>query len=326
MRMVSSDRLGPPDDYAIVERPLPEPEEGQLLIRVEAVSLGYADVLAAAGGYQVTPPLPFVPGTEASGIVVASGPNVRGPVVRDKVVVSRFGGCLADHVLAAEREVSPMPASMSFEQAASYRSNYATALHALKDRAKIQEGETLLVLGAAGGVGTAAVQIGRRLGARVIAGASSEAKRRFALDQGAHQILDYGVEKWRAQLKELTDGKGVGVVFDPVGGGLFEQAFRSLAWGGRHVVIGFVAGPIPRLPANLPLLKGAALLGADIRQFYLKEAEAAAANDRQIRSWCDEGLQPPVGRLFDFSDFRAAMTAASSGTSLGKVVIRVGPH
>lgn len=323
MRAISADQLGPPENYSIVERALPEPGEGQVLVRVHAVSLGYADVLAAAGGYQVTPPLPFVPGTEAAGTVIAVGPGVSKAAVGDDVLVSRFGGCLADHVLAAEREIHAKPKGMTFEQASSYRSNYATALHALKDRAALAAGETLLVLGAAGGVGTAAVQIGKLMGARVIAGASTQAKRDFALAQGADEVLDYSAENWREPLKALTGGRGVDVVFDPVGGALFEPAFRSLAWKGRHIVIGFAGGPIPRLPANLPLLKGAALLGADIRQFNLKEPELAQANDRQIVAWCEAGLHPPIGSLFEFEDFRAAMTTASKGESLGKVVVRV---
>lgn len=324
MRVVSADTLGPPENYAIVETPLPTPGAGEILVRIRAVSLGYADALLATGGYQVKPPLPFVPGTEAAGIVVAAGGDVAHVKAGDAVVVMRFGGCLADHVLAKAGEVFPMPEGMSFEQASSYRSNYSTAYHALKDRAALQPGETLLVLGAAGGVGTAAVQIGKRMGARVIAGASSAAKRDFARAQGADDVLDYSAENWREPLKALTGGRGVDVIFDPVGGAVFEPAFRSLAWGGRHIVIGFAGGDgIPRLPANLPLLKGAGLLGADIRQFYLKEPEKALANDAQIARWCSEGLHPPVGTLFDFADYRAALTSASTGASLGKIVVRV---
>lgn len=323
IRIISAERLGPPECYALVEQPMPQPGEGEVLVRIRAVSLGYADVLLAAGGYQVTPPLPFVPGTEASGTVAAVGSGVSGVAEGDRVSVGRFGGCLADHVLAREEEVFPIPSGMGFEQASSYRSNYATAYHALKDRAALQREETLLVLGAAGGVGSAAVQIGKRLGARVIAGASTAEKRAFAQAQGADDGLDYSRADWRDALKALTGGRGVDVVFDPVGGALFEPAFRSLAWGGRHIVIGFTGGDIPRLPANLPLLKGAALLGADIRQFYIKEPAKAAANDAQIARWCAEGLQPPVGTVFAFADFREAMAAAAKGTSLGKVVVRV---
>jgi NADPH2:quinone reductase len=323
MRSVRAEAFGPPESYRIVENPLPVPGVGEVLVRIRAVSLGYSDVLVSAGGYQVKPPLPFVPGSEASGTVVAVGENVARFAAGDPVVVVRFGGVLADHVLARADELAAMPAGMSFEEAASYSTNYATALHALKDRAALQPGETLLVLGAAGGVGTAAVQIGKRLGARVIAGASSEAKRRFALERGADAVVDYSVAGWRDALRELTGGKGPDVNFDPVGGALFEPAFRSLGWGGRHVVIGFAGGPIPSLPANLPLLKGAALIGADIRQFALKEPDAARANDRQIAEWCAQGLRPPIASLFDFADFRAAMATAGRGESLGKVVVRI---
>lgn len=324
MRSVRADELGPPENYHIVEEPLPEPGEGKVLVRLAAVSLGYADVLLAAGGYQVTPPLPFVPGTEASGVVAAIGPGVTGVAIGDRVVVGRFGGCLADHVVASEAELSPLPEGLNLQEASSYRSNYATAYHALKDRAALAAGETLLVLGAAGGVGTAAVQIGKRMGARVIAGASSERKRSFAAELGADEVLDYSVVGWRDTLKAVTGGKGVDVIFDPVGGALFEPAFRSLAWRGRHIVIGFAGGEIPRLPANLPLLKGAALLGADIRQFYMKEPALAKANDSEIAEMCAQGLRPPLGSVFELTDFREAMRVAGTGKSLGKVVIRTG--
>lgn len=269
MRSVRAEAFGPPDAYRLTEDPMPIPGTGEVLIRIRAVSLGYSDVLVSAGAYQVKPPLPFVPGSEGSGTIVAVGADVTQFAVGDAVNVLRFGGMLADHVLARAEEVTATPREMSFEEAASYRTNYATALHALKDRASIRAGETLLVLGAAGGVGTAAVQIGKRLGAHVIAGASSEAKRRFALVQGADATLDYTVSDWRDALRTLTGGKGPDVNFDPVGGDLLEPAFRSLAWGGRHIVIGFAGGPIPRLSANIALLKGAALVGADIRQFVL---------------------------------------------------------
>ena len=323
MRSVRADAFGPPDAYRLTEDPMPIPGVGEVLVRVRAVSLGYSDVLVSAGGYQVKPPLPFVPGSEGSGTIVAIGADVAQFAVGDAVNVLRFGGMLADHVLAQAHEVMAMPREMNFEEAASYRTNYATALHALKDRATLRAGETLLVLGAAGGVGSAAVQIGKRLGARVIAAASSEAKRQFALTQGADAALDYTLSDWREALRALTGGKGPDVNFDPVGGDLLEPAFRSLGWGGRHVVIGFAGGPIPRLPANLTLLKGAALVGADIRQFALKEPDAARANDQLIAEWCAQGLRPTIATVFDFADFRAAMATAGSGGSLGKVVVRI---
>lgn len=323
IRSIRATELGPPENYTLAESRLPELSDDELLVRIGAVSLGYADVLVSAGGYQVKPAVPFVPGSEGSGTVVAAGRDVTAFAPGDKVSVTRFGGVLADHVIARSSELSAMPPGMTFEEAASYGANYATALHALQDRAAIKAGETLLVLGAAGGVGMAAVQIGKRLGARVIAGASSTRKRQFARDHGADLALDYSLPDWRESLKAMTDGIGPNVVFDPVGGPLFEPAFRSLAWGGRHLVVGFVGGPIPRLPANLPLLKGAALVGVDIRQFALKQPERDLINRSQIATWCAEGLRPPVGSVFEFTDFRAAMHAAAQGESLGKVVVRV---
>lgn len=324
MRSVRATKLGPPENYAMIESPLPLPGPGEVLVRLRAVSLGYADVLVAAGGYQVKPDLPFVPGSEGSGTVAAVGVGVTNVAPGDSVSVTRFSGVLADHVLARAEELTAMPAGMSFEESASYGANYATALYGLKDRGGLKRGETVLVLGAAGGVGMAAVQIAKQLGARVIAGASTDAKRAFAIDYGADLALDYSVPTWRDPLKAITEGKGVDLVFDPVGGDLFEPAFRSLAWGGRHLVVGFVGGPIPRLPANLALLKGAALVGVDVRQFTLKEPEQAQANRAVIARWCAEGMRPPVGTTFDFDDFRAAMAAAAQGASLGKVVVTIG--
>lgn len=323
MRRVMATQLGPPDHYVLVEQPIAPLAPDEVLLRIRAVSLGHADILVSAGRYQVTPALPFVPGSEGSGTVVAVGTAVMGFAPGTPVTVTRPSGVLADHVVAKPAELAPMPEGMSFAEAAAYRSNYATALHALQDRGALRPGETLLVLGSAGGVGIAAVQIGKRLGARVIAGASTEQKRRFACEQGADLALDYSIPDWRGALKAMTGGRGIDLVFDPVGGTLFEPAFRSLAWGGRHLVVGFVGGPIPRLPANLALLKGAALVGVDIRQFALNEPERHRANLACIDAWCTAGLRPPLGRSFDFTEFRAAMVAASHGTSLGKVVVEI---
>jgi NADPH2:quinone reductase len=324
MRVVRADELGPPENFHLVELPVPQPRPGEVLVRMRAASLGYSDVLAAAGRYQVKPPVPYTPGSESAGEVAAVGEGVSRWSVGDRVSIGRFSGAMAEYQLAKPDELHPVPAGMGFLEAAAYRVNYATMLHALKDRARLERGETLLVLGSAGGVGSAAVQLGKRMGARVIAGASSEAKRDFAKALGADQVLDYSQDNWREALKALTDGRGVDVVADPVGGKLFEPAFRSLAWRGRHIVIGFAGGDIPRLPANLPLLKGAALIGADIRQFSIYEPELAAANAAEIERWCEEGLRPPLGTVFDLADFHDAMTTAMSGQSLGKVIVRIG--
>jgi len=324
MRVVCADELGPPENYRLVEQPLPQPGPGEMLVRMRAASLGYSDVLMAAGRYQVKPPVPFVPGSEGSGEIVALGEGLTGYTIGQPVCVTRMSGAMGEYQLARPSDLHPFPASMSFLEASAYRVNYATALHALKDRGQLQPGETLLVLGAAGGVGSATVQIGKLMGALVIAGASTAVKRDFAKALGADEVLDYSVDNWRDALKALTDGRGVDVVADPVGGKVFETAFRSLAWKGRHVVLGFAGGDIPRLPANLPLLKGAALVGADIRQFSLYEPELAAANMARIVRWCEEGLRPPLGTVYDLAHYSEAMTMAFSGQSLGKVILRIG--
>lgn len=323
MRVVLADELGPPENFALVERPVPRPGPGEILVRMHAASLGYSDVLAAAGRYQVKPPVPFTPGSEGSGEIVGLGEGVTGWAIGERVGIGRFSGALAEYVVATPGEIHRFPSALSYLEASGYRVNFATMLHALKDRGQLARGETLLVLGAGGGVGSAGVQIGKKMGARVIAGASTAAKRDFAKALGADEVLDYSVANWRDALKEMTGGRGVDVVADPVGGKVFEPAFRSLAWRGRHVVLGFAGGDIPRLPANLPLLKGAALVGADIRQFTLYEPDLAAANAQQIARWCEEGLRPPLGTVFDLADYHAAMTTAFSGQSLGKVVVRI---
>ena len=217
-----------------------------------------------------------------------------------------------------------MPARLTYAQAAGFRVNYLTALHGLRDRARLAPGERLVVLGAAGGVGMAAVQVGRLLGARVLAVASSDEKRAYALSYGAHSVLDAAAEGWRERLKAACGGSGPDVIFDPVCGPLFEPAFRSLAWGGRHLVVGFVGGPIPALRANLSLMKGAAMVGVDVRQFVLFEPDRARSHLRELLEWTGDGrLVPPVGREFAFDDFRGALEFALTGQGLGKTVLRV---
>jgi NADPH2:quinone reductase len=240
------------------------------------------------------------------------------------VIGGSFGKVFAEYLCVPAATLMPLPAVLSPEAGAAFLVNYQTAAHALIQRAELRAGETLLVLGAAGGTGSAAVQVGKYLGARVIAAASSPEKRAFALAAGADLALDYSLPDWREALKRLCAGGGVDVIFDPVGGELFEPAFRSLAWGGRHLVIGFTGGAIPRLPANLALLKGASLVGVDLRQAAGRDPAMNAANTRRLLGWVEEGsLRPPAGPVFDFADFRGALDAAFSGKSLGKVVLRI---
>jgi NADPH2:quinone reductase len=324
MRQVVADKIDSIADYSLREVPAPEPGEGQVLVRVHACGMGYVDALVAVGGYQVKPPAPFTPGQEMAGTIAALGPGVMGRAVGERVMLSRFGGGLSDYVIADSASAVPLPPAMQFPQAAGFSVNYLTALHGLRDRAGLKPGERLLVLGAAGGVGAAAVQVGKRLGAEVIACASTEDKRTFALAQGADAVLDTDPEGWRDRLKAACGGKGPDVVFDPVCGPLFELAFRSLGWGGRHLVVGFVGGPIPKLPANLTLMKGGALVGVDVRQFQIFEPELARSHMAELLGWvATSRLVPPVGREFALEDFAAAMTWAMSGKGLGKTVIRL---
>jgi NADPH:quinone reductase len=324
MRLVQAQKLDSVDDYQLIDVARPAPAAGQVLIRVHACGMGYVDALVALGRYQVKPPLPFTPGQEIGGVVEAVGEGVSQPKVGERVMVSTFGGGLAEYVVVPVAAVQVIPDAMSYAQAAGFRVNYLTALHGLEDRAALQPGERLLVLGAAGGVGTAAIQVGRLLGAEVIAAASTPEKRAFALAQGAQRVLDTNPDGWRERLKQLCEGRGPDVVFDPVCGPLFELAFRSQSWRGRHLVVGFVGGPIPKLPANLTLMKGASLVGVDVRQFLLFEAERAQSHLRRLLDWVvDERLSPPVGRRFPLGEFAQAMQFATSGTGTGKTVIEM---
>jgi NADPH2:quinone reductase len=324
MRLWRAERLDSIDDYRLVEASLPEPGPGEVRIKVAACGVGYVDALVALGRYQVKPPLPHTPGGEVGGVVDAVGAGVDTLAAGDRVTAQIRGG-FAEFALAPAAAVSRIPAAMSFEQAAGFRVNYLTALHGLRDRAAIAAGERLLVTGAAGGVGLAAVQVGRALGAEVIAAASSEDKRAFALAHGAAAAIDTAAEGWRERLKAVAGGQGVDVVFDPVCGPLFELAFRSLAWRGRHLVVGFAGGPIPALPANLPLMKGAGLIGVDVRQFGLFEPARMAEHLAELLGWVAEGrVTPPVGRVFALAEAREALTYALSGAGIGKTVLRVG--
>ena len=321
MRKVEAQTLESIADYRLVEAAVPAPGPKEVVIEIAACGVGYVDALVSLGRYQVKPPLPHTPGQEAGGWIAAVGAEVEGLAVGDRVMATVRGG-FAEFAVAPAASAVKLPDAMSFGQAAGFRINHLTALHGLRDRAGLQAGERLLVLGAAGGVGMAAVQVGKQLGATVIAAASTEDKRAFALAHGADVAIDTAPEGWRERLKAAGDGRGPDVVFDPVCGPLFEPAFRSLNWGGRHLVVGFAGGPIPALPANLTLMKGAALVGVDVRQFLLFEAERAAAQLSELMAWVADGmLTPPVGRSFAFEDYAAALEFALSGQGAGKTVL-----
>ncbi len=322
MRAIQADRIDSLADYGEVESAVPEPRAGQVRIRIAAIGVGYVDALVALGRYQVKPTPPHVPGTEISGVIDALGEGVAGIAVGDRVLAMGTRG-FADYALAPAAMTVPLPPTLTFEQGASLPLNYLTALHGLRDRAGTNDGEQVLVLGAAGGVGIAAVQVARALGARVIAAASSDEKRAFALVHGAHEAIDTDPQGWRDRLKATLNGAPLNIAFDPVCGPLFEPAFRSLGWGGRHLVVGFVGGPIPALPSNLPLMKGAALVGVDVRQFMLFEAPVAQGHLRKLANWAADGrISPPVGRVFEWNDFGEALTFALGGQGVGKTVLR----
>jgi NADPH2:quinone reductase len=325
MKAVQTADLSSIDNYAMVHLATPQPGPGEVRIKIAACGVGYVDSLVALGRYQVKPPLPHVPGSEIAGVVDAVGPGVTVLRIGERVLAQARGG-FAEYAIAPERAVSRIPDRMSLNQAAGFRVNYGTALHGLRDRAALKAGETLVVIGAAGGVGLAAVQVGRLLGAKVIGVASTDQKRAVVAEVGAGATLNRAVEGWRDRLKTVCPN-GVDVVFDPVSGPLLQPAFRSLAWGGRYLIIGFAGGDIPALPVNLPLLKGAALIGVDYRQFgAVFEADAAAAELRELLAWVAKGdLDVPVGRTFPFGEYREALEYALSGDGTGKTVLVIDP-
>lgn len=323
-RAVRADELGPPENYALVDHDPGPPLPTQVSISIRAAGISFVDVLTAGGGYQVKPPVPFIPGSECAGVVTAVGAEVSGLAIGDRVVASGWGGMFADATNLPARTVRKMPEALSFAEAAVFPVSYATAWHALVDRGSLKAGETLLVLGAGGATGYAAVQIGRHLGARVIGSASSEEKRALATTGGADAVIDARGDDWREQVKAANGGKGVDVVFDPVGGEATDPAFRSLAWNGRHLVIGFPGG-IAALKTNLPLLKGASLIGVDIRQFGIFEPEKSESNRDRVFALAGEGtLRPAVARAYPLEEFRAAMTDAAAGRSAGRIVLVMG--
>jgi NADPH2:quinone reductase len=321
MRAVVADILGPPENYHLIEYDPGPPPAGNVRVGIMAAGISFVDVLTAAGSYQVEPPVPFIPGSECAGIIEAIGDNVQEFAIGDRVVASGWGGMFASHVNLPATVIRKMPDGLPFEEASVFPVSYMTAWHALVDRGRLQAGETLLVLGAGGATGYAAVQIGKFLGAKVIASASSEDKRALALAGGADAAVDARAADWRDQVKAANDGKGVDVVFDPVGGEATEPAFRSLGWNGRHLIVGFPGG-IAALRTNLALLKGGSLIGVDIRQFGIFKPEKSAANRDAVFALADKGtLKPVVAKAYPIESFREAMEDAASGNRAGRIVL-----
>ncbi len=314
--------LAGPDGLVWKEVPTPEPGPGQVRIAIRAASLNFPDILIVQGKYQFKPPLPFVPGSEYAGVVDAVGSGVTRVQVGDAVAALGSIGGFASHGLVDEARVMKLPPGFGFVDAAAFTLTYGTSHHALVNRAALQPGETLLVLGAAGGVGSSAIQIGKALGARVIAAASSDDKCSFCRTLGADETLNYTTGNLREALKSLTGGKGVDVVYDPVGGDLAEPVFRSVAWRGRYLVIGFAQGSIPSLPLNLPLLKEASIVGVFWGEWVRREPAASAAGMAQLAQWYAQGLvKPAIDRQLPMRELAQAYRRMATREVRGKIVL-----
>lgn len=304
------------------ELPTPEPGEGQVLVAIQAASLNFPDLLIVQNKYQMKPPLPFVPGSEYAGVIEAVGPGVTQLRVGQPVACLSGTGGFGTHTLAPAALCMPLPAGFPPVDAAAFIMIYATSYHALIDRGQLKAGETVLVLGAAGGVGTAAIQIAKAHGARVIAAASTDEKCELCKRLGADATIHYGRDNLRDAIKALTEGKGPDVIYDPVGGDFAEPAFRSIAWRGRYLIVGFASGPIPALPLNLALLKGASLVGVFWGDFARREPQANAAMMGTLANWYAQGkVKPVIDAAMPMSELKAAYARMGSRAVMGKLVM-----
>jgi len=324
MKAVVAHVLGTPETLAIEDWTCRSPASGEVRTGICYAGVSFVDVLTAAGGYQVKPPTPFIPGSDFSGIVLEVGAGVAGLAPGDRVCGGSFGGVFAEEIVTAATSVTRIAEDADMAEAAVLRSSYLTACYALWHTAKIQPGEVVLVLGAGGAVGIACVQLAKAYDAVVIASASSAAKRELALANGAAHAIDSNAADWRDQIKAITGGKGVNVTIDPIGGDHSERALRSLAWGGRHIVVGFAAGSIPKLPTNIILLKGGAVMGIDVRQLGIHEPAIFHAIASELDQLVATGVaRPPIAAVLPLEQFAEAMVLAQSGTSAGRIVLKM---
>lgn len=322
MRALLCTAFGPLEHLAIREIASPRPGSHQVLIDVKAASLNFPDVLMAQGLYQVKPPLPFSPGTEISGVIVEVGADVRGFRTGDRVSAVAGWGGFAEECAVDAGWVTPLPDGMDFETGAAFLFTYETSLHALRDRGRLEAGESLLVLGAAGGVGLAAVEIGKVMGARVLAAASSEEKLALCRKAGADETINYVSGSLRDRVRELTGGKGVDVVYDPVGAPYTESALRSTAWRGRLLVIGFAAGEIPKIPLNLALLRERSIVGVYWGESVRHDPEGHVRDLGQLMEWFSAGkVRPSISERVPLDEAGAAMQRLIHRQVMGKIVI-----
>lgn len=319
--MLCTDWTGP-SGLRTEDVPESTPGAGQVKIAIGGAGLNFADILMVSGLYQVKPDLPFVPGFEGAGTVTEVGPAVDGVTIGDRVMVFAGMGCYAESVISDASRTAPAPTNLTDTEAAVFMTAYGTSYHALVDRAQVAEGETVVVLGAAGGVGIAAVQIAKLLGCRVAAAVSSDRKAQFVVERGADLAIRYDRDDLRSAIRRFTDGRGADVVYDPVGGSVTETAFRSLGWNGRLLVVGFAAGKIPRLPLNLPLLKSASVVGVFWGDLVERFPQHNRANLARLQEWCEAGLiRPHVDRVYPFEEAPAALSYLADRRVMGRVCL-----
>jgi len=325
MKAILCAEFGLPDSLRLAETPPPKIEATDVLIHVRACGVNFPDVLIIQNKYQIKPPLPFSPGGEVSGEIVAIGEKVKHLKIGDRVVALCGWGGFAEQVAVNAKRVFPIPPGMDFINASCTLYTYGTSYHALKDRASLQAGETLLVLGAAGGVGLAAVELGKVMGAKVIAAASSQDKLAVCREKGADFLIDYSKEDLKTRIKEITNEKGVDVVYDPVGGTLSEAALRLMGWKGRYLVVGFASGVIPQFPANLPLLKGCSIVGVFWGSFAEREPIQSLQNFGTLLSWINSGkIKQHIDKIYSLDEAPAALQDLMDRKVKGKAVIKVG--
>lgn len=322
MKALLCKEYGPAENLVIEDVPAPVLGDGAIRIGVRACGVNYPDNLMIAGKYQVQPPLPFSPGFELAGEILEVGNGVTHLQAGQRVAATSMGGAMAEEICVPASNAVPIPDAMEFTSAAGFIITYGTSYHALRQRAQLQAGETLLVLGAGGGVGLTAVEIGRLMGAEVFAAASSDEKLKLAASRGATHLVNYAEGGLREQVRQINGGKAVGVIYDPVGGDLFDDCLRLVGWGGRILVIGFASGKIQKIPANMPLLKGSSIVGVFWGTFVEREPALNIKNMQQLLAWFDEGkLKPCVSQTYPLEDAPLAMQALLERRASGKLVV-----
>jgi len=324
MKAVVCSSYGPPENLTLENIPNPTANENEAIVEVYSASLNFPDGLQIQGKYQFQPPMPFTPGSEVGGVIKSLGSGLKGFEIGDRVMAIPGLGGLAEEVVVKSEGLRKIPQSMDFKTAASFAMVYTTSYYALKQRANLKPGETLLVLGASGGVGLTAVELGKLMGARVIAAASSDEKLEFVKQLQPDEILNYSDGEVKEKVKELTNGQGADVIYDPIGGDLFDQCCRCINWNGRLLVIGFTSGQIPQYKANLALLKGSSMVGVFLGRFRNEEPEEYEKNFKELLEMYDQGrLKPLVTESFQLKDYAAAFNVFSERRVMGKVILEI---